>query len=120
MDSIPLLRTGLTLRMLCQVDWNAEQACFDTFLRELARFYAPSALHDTSPTSEQDDADMPAEDTDTTQQQRNNNAHEFARHQLEHVLFPAMRRYAKFPKDSIKHITELADVKALYRIFERC
>lgn len=106
--------------MLCQVDWSAEQACFDTFLRELARFYAPSALHDTSPTSEQDDADMPADDTDTTQQQRNNNAHEFARHQLEHVLFPAMRRYPKFPKDSIKHITELADVKALYRIFERC
>lgn len=124
-----------------QVDWNAEQACFETFLRELARFYAPSALNDTRPLgqddndNDHDDADMSTIDDDPDldpnseaerqrqqrrQKKRLDDAHDFARHQLEHVLFPAMRRYAKFPKDSIKHITELADVKNLYRIFERC
>jgi hypothetical protein len=103
-----------------QVDWDTEQACFDTFLRELARFYAPSALHDTRPPSDREDSEMTVDEMDMSRQQRNDNALEFSRHQLEHVLFPAMRRYAKFPKDSIKHITELADVKALYRTFERC
>jgi len=103
-----------------QVEWTAEQACFDTFLRELARFYAPSALHDVQPALNHDDTDMPCDDPASAQQQRDDDAYEFSRHQLEHVLFPAMRRYAKFPKDSIKHITELADLKALYRTFERC
>jgi hypothetical protein len=44
----------------------------------------------------------------------------FAKHQIEHLIFPAMRRYVNFPSHLKANIHEIADYKALFKVFERC
>lgn len=87
-----------------QVDWEAETECFDTFFRELAYFYTPGPSL--------------AEDTDADHEQ----AHEKAeRWQLQHILFPAMRRYLQAPKSLLdRDVVQIASLPDLYKVFERC
>lgn len=42
--------------------------------------------------------------------------------QLEHVLFPALRRHLVPPKSLLKNknVTQIADLPDLYKTFERC
>ncbi len=90
-----------------QVDWTAEQACFDTFLRELAFLYVPEPLLDL-PLDE--DSDDQAKDT-----------HKATLWQIQHVLFPAMARYLVPPKTLLdRDVVQVADLPELYRVFERC
>lgn len=45
----------------------------------------------------------------------------YEKHQLEHVLFPAFRRYGNFPKELMnKSMRKLTDLPQLYKVFERC
>ena len=75
-----------------QVDWTEEITCFDTLLRELALFYVPA----------------PAPATSTTPPPP-----------LETVVFPAMRRRLVPTNALTGAVTEVANLKGLYRIFER-
>lgn len=44
-----------------------------------------------------------------------------AKWQIEHVLFPSMRKYLSPPKRLLeKDVVQVADLPDLYRIFERC
>ena len=88
---------------LMQVDWTSEQACFDSFLRELAFFYVPEPLLDDPGGAQEDET------------------HKAMLWQLQHILFPAMARYLVPPKTLLdRDVVQVADLPELYRVFERC
>lgn len=88
------------------VDWDEEQACFHTFLTELAAFYVPEQL----PTSES--AGGNEDDVSSKRKQL-----ELV---LENVLFPAFRSQLVATEGMLRGVVEVADLKGLYRVFERC
>ncbi|KAF8180418.1 histidine kinase-like ATPase [Pholiota molesta] len=91
-ESIPLL-----LRIIFLMRLGPQIECFDTFLRELAYFYIP-----VPPTSDTDE-------------------YKAERWQIQHVLFPAMRRYLLPPKSLLdRDVVQVADLPDLYKVFERC
>jgi len=113
-DNIPMLLKDYTpnlnnlpsflMRLGPQVDWASEKECFDNFLRELAYFYAPSPFATLVSSSEQRVAEEKAE-----------------RWQIQHVLFPAMRRYLVAPKSLLDNdVVQVASLPDLYKVFERC
>ncbi|GIZ41739.1 hypothetical protein CKM354_000503500 [Cercospora kikuchii] len=115
--TIPLLVKGympsmaklpdFLLRLGPHVDWTDEKGCFQSFLRELASFYAPEAL---PPEPEGDSA----EDEDIAERRRH------LRRALEDVLFPAFKARLVATKSLLKGTVEVANLKGLYRVFERC
>ncbi|RAH69633.1 mismatch repair ATPase MLH1 [Aspergillus aculeatinus CBS 121060] len=160
--SLPLLLKGylpslaklpkFLLRLGPYVDWSSEEACFRSFLRELAAFYVPEALPVPVP-APQTQAQAPAaaageytvatvpntttnetnhensgekettpqgpaaeEEAETFVQQRRA---QIAR-MLEHVVFPAMRGRLVATTRLLGGVIEVADLKGLYRVFERC
>ena len=130
--SIPLLMKGYTpslaklprflMRLGPCVDWLNEENCFHTFLSELASFYTPEQLPAGGNEKDgQGDAHMDEEsndkaDSDTTLDARKE---EMAR-VLEHVLFPAFKARLVATKGLLKGVIEVANLKRLYRVFERC
>jgi DNA mismatch repair protein MLH1 len=119
--TIPLLLRGYTpslaklprllLRLGPHVNWNSEQECFRTFLRELADFYVPEQLPPTmGPGEEEAELD---DDIKTRRTQIGN--------VIEHVLFPAFAKKLVATKALMKGgVLEVANLKGLYRVFERC
>ncbi|KAJ8073855.1 DNA mismatch repair protein Mlh1 [Marasmius tenuissimus] len=114
-ESLPLLLRDYTpnldklpqllMRLGPQVNWNSETECFDTFLHELAYFYVPGPLVTDDPAATPQDSD----------------AEKAERWQIQHVLFPAMRRYLLAPKTLLDDdIVQVADLPDLYKVFERC
>ncbi|CED84675.1 DNA mismatch repair protein-MLH1 family [Phaffia rhodozyma] len=112
-ESIPLLLEGYTpdlnrlpeflMRLGPGVDWSDEEACFESFLRELAYFYIPLPL-------------LPSDETDATRDKER----ELESFQIEHVIFPALRRHLRPSKSLLKggHITQVANLPDLYKVFE--
>ncbi|EJD05496.1 DNA mismatch repair protein MutL [Fomitiporia mediterranea MF3/22] len=119
LTSLPLLLRGYTpdlarlplflMRLGPQVCWTQERECFGSFLRELAYFYSPgdlatSTLGEGSEKAGEDDATKKAE-----------------RWQVEHVLFPTMRKYLLPPRTLLdRDVLQVASLPDLYRVFERC
>ncbi|PHH68851.1 hypothetical protein CDD82_230 [Ophiocordyceps australis] len=119
--SIPLMIKGYTpplaklprflLRLGPGVDWTEEKTCFDSFLRELASFYVPEQLP-PAPADGSAEQDMPAE----LQARR-----QHVCWALEHVLFPAFKAGLVATKSLANGaVLEAANLKGLYRVFERC
>ncbi|GME24480.1 dna mismatch repair protein [Neofusicoccum parvum] len=123
--SIPLLIKGyipslaklphFLLRLGPHVNWTEEKGCFRTFLRELASFYVPEALPAPPPTSVNDRAEEAAQDYPETALRRKH-----LERAIEHVLFPAFRSRLVATKGLLKGVVEVANLKGLYRVFERC
>ncbi|KAL7899295.1 histidine kinase-like ATPase [Trichoderma sp. SZMC 28014] len=124
--SIPLLVKGYTpslgklprflLRLGPHVNWADEKECFQTLLTELATFYVPEALP-TSPDgkdeSGRDDDDATLEEVRTRRQH--------VRWAVEHIFFPAFRSRLVATKRLMEGaVLEVASLKGLYRVFERC
>lgn len=87
-----------------QVDWTAEQECFESFLRELAFFYVPEPL---------------LSDANTDEEARE--GEKAMLWQIQHVFFPTMSRYLVPPKTLLdRDVVQVADLPDLYRVFERC
>lgn len=89
-----------------QVDWTSEEECFSSLLRELAYLYAPgpSVAQSQVPSQDQDQETI---DSD--------------RWQIQHVLFPMMRKYFVAPKRLLERdVVQIANLPDLYRVFERC
>jgi DNA mismatch repair protein MLH1 len=85
--------------------------CFETFLRELASFYVPEQLP-PSPDPEDSEDGLDAE----IKIRR-----ETVRRAVENLLFPAFRARLIASKSLMKGgILEVANLKGLYRVFERC
>ncbi|KAH9985620.1 DNA binding protein [Russula compacta] len=115
LDKLPLF----FMRLGPQVNWNSEQECFDTFLRELGYFYVPGPGPLASPSppghSGNDDTDK---DNHTANAQKDEASEKW---QIEHVLFPAMKRYMNAPKSLLtRDVVQIASLPDLYRVFERC
>ncbi|EDV37862.1 uncharacterized protein Dana_GF13669 [Drosophila ananassae] len=83
------------LRLATEVDWEEEARCFKTFCRETARFYSQLELQ-SGPMS----------------------GH--PRWIMEHVLFPAFKKYLLPPPRLKEQIYELTNLPTLYKVFERC
>ncbi|EIW55636.1 DNA mismatch repair protein MutL [Trametes versicolor FP-101664 SS1] len=118
LDKLPLF----LMRLGPQVDWTDEQACFDTFLHELASFYVPEPLlpDDARGAKPSADADMDV-DVDTDARAADAQTEKATQWQVQHVLFPAMARYLVPPKSLLERdVVQVADLPDLYRVFERC
>ncbi|KAH6856550.1 histidine kinase-like ATPase [Chaetomium sp. MPI-CAGE-AT-0009] len=123
--SIPLLVKGYNpalvklprflLRLGPHVNWGEEKSCFDDFLKELASFYVPEQLPAT-PGNEEGAA---AEEADIDEEIKARRSH--VRRAVEHVLFPAFKSRLVATKSLMQGgILEVANLKGLYRVFERC
>lgn len=121
--SVPLLVKGYTpslaklpnflLRLGPHVDWSEEKPCFDTFLRELASFYVPEMLPPTPGNAEE----AAAEQIDDEMRARRKHV----RWAVENVFFPAFKTRLVATQSLMKSgVLEVANLKGLYRVFERC
>ncbi|MCJ1472421.1 DNA mismatch repair protein [Lambiella insularis] len=122
------------LRLGPYVDWMNEQRCFQTFLGELASFYAPEQLPNTDRPSKGkgksaegdsaardlgEGAVQGAKDVPDDSEELAHRREQLER-MLEHVLFPAFRARLVATKDMLQGVVEVADLKGLYKVFERC
>lgn len=135
------------LRLGPCVDWTDEKRCFHSFLTELASWYVPEALPPPPPLSppaptitqqnqqaagngdavpdvaagEEDDenadsAAAPSAEESTRVAARRHHIHRA----LETTLFPAFAARLVATRDMLPSVFEVADLKGLYRVFERC
>ena len=126
--TIPLLLKGylpclgklprFLLRLGPYVDWTSEQECFQTFLWELASFYTPEQLP-RPPGKEQQQGNSEGDPEDTEDELVRNRRAQMVR-MLEHVVFPALRARLVATARLLRGVVEVADLKGLYRVFERC
>lgn len=129
--SLPLLTKGYTpsmtklprflMRLGPCVNWDEEKACFHTFLRELASFYTPEQLPNfwTDSTEKGEKAVPAGQEEEPGRGEIRQRREEIAR-VLEHVLFPAFRARLVATRELLGGVVEVADLKGLYRVFERC
>ncbi|OCL05827.1 DNA mismatch repair protein MutL [Glonium stellatum] len=121
---IPLLMKGympslaklpqFLLRLGPRVDWMDEKDCFHSFLRELASFYVPESLP-SPPVPDENEAETAiTEDPEIAARRRQ------LTRALEHVIFPALKARLVATKGLLKGVMEVANLKGLYRVFERC
>lgn len=120
--SIPLLLKGYNpslaklpsflLRLGPYVTWTTEKECFSTFLRELAMYYVPEQL----PPPNQDNQDNQDQGVDHVEGRRQE-----INYCIENILFPAFKARLVATKDLMKGaVVEVANLKGLYKVFERC
>lgn len=120
LEAIPLMLKGympcltklptFLLRLGPFVDWTDEQKCFQTFLQELASFYTPERHEAKSGENDPENAETNLLDTRRQHLDRT----------LENVVFPAMRSRIVATNGMINGVVEVANLKGLYRVFERC
>ena len=112
------------LRLGPCVNWQKERECFETFLTELASFYTPEQLpnapisfpgNEGTMMSEGDDEHGAGDEEEDIAARREQMAY-----MLEHALFPAFRTRLVATKGLLKGVVEVANLKGLYRVFERC
>ncbi|OAA40758.1 DNA mismatch repair protein [Beauveria brongniartii RCEF 3172] len=134
--SLPLLVKGYTpplgklprflLRLGPHVDWSGERACFETFLRELATFYVPEQLPPPGPVPGQPVEEGAAQEEEEQQQQQQlhpelRRRRQHVRWAVEHIFFPAFKARLVATRSLMDGgVLEVASLKGLYRVFERC
>jgi DNA mismatch repair protein MLH1 len=101
------------LRLGPHINWTEEKPCFHTFLKELANFYVPESLP-PAPTVSDNDAIHAKEDPEIVARRKHINR------ALENVLFPALKARLIATRGLLKGVVEVANLKGLYRVFERC
>ncbi|RMY35140.1 hypothetical protein D0866_04792, partial [Hortaea werneckii] len=128
--SLPLLMKGympslaklpnFLLRLGPHVDWNGEKGCFQSFLRELGSFYVPEVLS-PSPWKGSKDASTEDEDEEGREgRQETERRREELLRAIENVIFPAFKSRLVATRGLLKGVMEVANLKGLYRVFERC
>ena len=128
--AIPLLIKGYTpalvklpqflLRLGPHVNWSEEKACFMTFLKELASFYVPEQLPASPfPPGGGGDAGEDEEEEALDAEIKVRRSH--VRWAVEHIFFPAFKARLVATNSLMKSgVLEVANLKGLYRVFERC
>ena len=121
--SIPLLLKGycpslsklprFLMRLGPCVNWMNEEKCFHSFLRELASFYTPEQFPVLAPNQAMDNHPKDLQDDIAARREEMTRL-------LEHVLFPAFKARLVATRGLLKGVTEVADLKGLYKVFERC
>ncbi|KAL2853689.1 DNA mismatch repair protein MutL [Aspergillus pseudodeflectus] len=135
--TIPLLLKGylpslgklprFLMRLGPYVNWEDEQECFRTFLRELAAFYAPeklprqgSSLQNVKSQVQEGEGQGDIQDAEDVEDEYIRTRRAQMVRMLEHVVFPALRARLVATTGLLKGVVEVADLKGLYRVFERC
>ncbi|KAI6274040.1 hypothetical protein MCOR27_007581 [Pyricularia oryzae] len=145
--SIPLLVKGYTPPIVKlpqflfrlgphNVDWTDEKACFESILRELASFYVPEQLPPTASIqdkgadeNEAGDSSQPSPSPDEESEipgtkavdQTLETRRREVRWAVEHIIFPAFKARLVATNTLMKSgVLEVANLKGLYRVFERC
>lgn len=116
------------LRLGPHVDWDDEKGCFESFLRELAAFYAPEALPSDKALANGGEAmeGLAGEGITTAANEEQLARVTLAKRRgqlersVENVLFPAFKQRLVATKGLRSGVVEVADLKGLYRVFERC
>jgi DNA mismatch repair protein MLH1 len=115
LDTLPMLLKGYTPNLdrlpsflLClgtRVNWQDEKECFQSILKEIANFYSPRGY----------DLDGDGDGEDGGEKRH-------VKWQIEHVLWPSMRRYTAWSRESLRNgdLKQVANLPDLFRIFERC
>lgn len=131
--SLPLLVKGYVpsmaklprflLRLGPYVDWSGEKACFHSFLRELAAWYTPESL--PTPPSKKTTSMASGEGGESPQKEVEEDADIATRRRqvnraVENILFPAFKARLVATRGLSKAVIEVANLKGLYRVFERC
>ncbi len=109
------------MRLATEVNWSSEEQCFDSFIREVARFYAiqandPNARYDIKQHEEEASGG-----SDTTQ--REDPELPTWKWTMEHVIYAkAKTNLLHPPKAFAENMTfvQVADLPDLYKVFERC
>ncbi|KAJ4322721.1 DNA mismatch repair protein Mlh1 [Neodidymelliopsis sp. IMI 364377] len=126
--SLPILIKGYTpslaklpaflLQLGPRVNWDEEKACFQTVLRELASFYSPERLP-LPPSVSSGDSGKGKEKTVEEDPEIALRRKKVCK-ALEHVIFPACKARLVATKGLLEGVMEVANLKGLYRVFERC
>jgi DNA mismatch repair protein MLH1 len=100
------------LRVATEVDFKDEKKCFEGVSRELSAFYVPERL---APMREVDGEEN--EESGEVGKRR-----EEISWLLEHVMFPAVRQRLVATRELLEKgaVVEVANLRGLYRVFERC
>ncbi|KAL3234847.1 DNA mismatch repair protein MLH1 [Nakaseomyces bracarensis] len=116
--SIPLLLKGyipplsklplFLYRLGTTVNWEIEEDCLAGILKQIALFYIPEVILDENT---QQDEGMMITNAQKTEQIGN---------QLEHILFPCIKRRFLAPSSLLTEVLEIANLPGLYKVFERC
>ncbi|KAF7903489.1 uncharacterized protein EAF01_006538 [Botrytis porri] len=132
LESIPLLLKNYTpalsklpqflLRLGPHVNWNDEKECFSSFLQELARFYVPEQLPPSpSPEDDQQNAGNETQNHTASISPELKQRRDAVRKMVEDTLFPAFRARLLATRELMGGaVLEVANLKGLYRVFERC
>jgi DNA mismatch repair protein MLH1 len=118
------------LRLGPYINWTSEEDCFRTFIRELAAFYTPEQLPTPPPPrggggsarAGGEDQDISAGEAGEAGEEDESITTRRAQitRMLEHVVFPAIRTRLVATSSLLNGVVEVADLKSLYRVFERC
>lgn len=105
---MPLIHSPVLVRLGVNVDWEHEKVCFESFLRELAYFYAPSRLA------------YLGEQANSASNKHKSGLSEIEleeKRQLEHVVFPAARQYL-VPPDSLleRDVVQVTTLEKLFKV----
>ncbi|KAF2459092.1 DNA mismatch repair protein mutL [Lineolata rhizophorae] len=132
LHAIPLMMKGylpsmaklpqFLLRLGPHVNWLEEKACFQSFLRELASFYVPESLPTPPPPASQTpgmEGDEGTVDKDSEDAEVHGRRLQLNR-AIENVVFPAFKARLVSTRGLLKGVVEVANLKGLYRVFERC
>lgn len=125
--SIPLLMKDYTpsmaklpqflLRLGPHVNWEDEKGCFQTLLRELASFYVPESLPPPPSATGIDSGkgkEVLEEDPEIALRRKK------LRRAIEYTILPACKARLVATQGLLKGVMEVANLKGLYRVFERC
>ncbi|KAK6363500.1 DNA mismatch repair protein [Orbilia blumenaviensis] len=139
-ESIPLLLKGymptlaklptFLLRLGPRVNWEDELECFDCIIRELAMLHVPEVIPNDidlpgyePPTQGSGDETVSIDEDIPADVKEQINVYDTRRKEigyaLEHTLFPEFRKRLLPSKELLKGVSEVANLKSLYRIFER-
>ncbi|KAG0332523.1 DNA mismatch repair protein [Podila horticola] len=134
LSAIPLMIKGyipnmeklpdLLWRLGSEVNWMVEKDCFQTLCRELAIFYStqPERVEEED---EEQDVDFEEEGAHHPASSKSVQSIRDARfqHMVSTVIFPALKKHFVPPKTLIERsgiVVQVAQVKDLYKVFERC
>ncbi|KAF9177173.1 DNA mismatch repair protein, partial [Haplosporangium sp. Z 11] len=107
-------------RLGSEIDWTAEKACFQTLSREIAIFYSTQPERVEDPFASEDSSDEIMEGEGKSPQELQDTHFQ---HMVSTLIFPAFKRYFIPPKSLIEKsgmVVQVAQVKDLYKVFERC
>ncbi|KAI7817073.1 histidine kinase-like ATPase [Gamsiella multidivaricata] len=107
-------------RLGSEINWAAEKSCFQTLSREIAIFYSTQPERVEDPLEE---VDSEGENMDGNRKSLQELQDAQFQHMVSTLIFPAFKKQFIPPKALIEKsgvVVQVAQVKDLYKVFERC